>query len=115
MPKKVPRFSLPFVNCSIPQDGTLIVIELFHRLSDTQSRELRSSKSDFHSPLLNFYWIKSLYVQWSVYLEQFLNGTKASRSFSAFKAILKDALQWPHDLPFFVFYLVSFILFSFLM
>ena len=62
--------------------------ELFHRLSDIKNRELRNSKMDLHIPLLRTSsGQKSVAYRGVCIWNNLTCETKASSTFSAFKAI----------------------------
>ena len=65
--------------------------ELFHRLSDILNRELRNSKTDLYIPLLKTSLRQKSFAYRGVCIWDNLTcETKASRSFSSFKAKLKE-------------------------
>ena len=56
---------------ALHNDAPKYLKELFHRLSDIQTWELRNSKTDLHIPLLRkSFGTKMLCIQGSMHLEQ---------------------------------------------
>ena len=72
--------------------------ELFYRLSDTQNRELRNSKTDLHIPLLRTSSGQNSFAYSGVCIWNNLTYETTSNSFSALKAKIErlKKLKLPH-------------------
>ena len=81
--------TIKIVYKALHNEAPQYLTELFHRLSDTQNRELRNSKTELHIPLLRTSSGLKSFVHRGVCIWNNLTyETKTSKSFSAFKAKL---------------------------
>ena len=82
--------TVKFIYNALHNEAPEYLKELFHRLSDTQNRELRNSETNLHIPLLKASSGYKSFADSGVRMwNNLIYEAKTSRSFSAFKPKLK--------------------------